>query len=208
MQRRTHHALLALALLVGCARARESASTPEDTGPPSTFLEAQPNQIDSPNLDYLTVSVVEGLVITLHAKPLSLAAGGWGFELDVEFENQLATHGVFDLGPEPMVSFSISVTLPDGTGFGSGGGCTYGSNLHGHKEQALEPGEFHTSSYMWTAGVEAGQVLAAGISLCHIQLPDGSSFSGEIARIDAVVDAEGRLAKFELRKVVAPNPRP
>jgi hypothetical protein len=50
-------------------------------------------------------------------------------------------------------------------------------------------------------------VLEAGIQLCHVQLPDGRSLSGEIAKIDATVDGEGKLASFELRAVAVPLPQ-
>jgi hypothetical protein len=199
---------LAIALLLsGCARARESTSSPDAAGPPPTFLEAEPDNVDAPTLDYLTLAITDGLVIGMHVTPLSLGGGSWGFELELEFQNQLVS-GQFDLGPEPVVTFSISVTLPDGSGFGSGGGCTFGSNLHGYKEQAIGPGERRASRQTWTSGVDAGQVLEVGIGLCRIQLPDGRSLGGAIAKIDAVVDADGKLATFELRAVEAPRPRP
>jgi hypothetical protein len=80
--------------------------------------------------------------------------------------------------------------------------------MHGNKDQALEPGKRYGSLQRWEAGVEAGQVLEVGIRLCHIQLPDGRSLSGEIAKLEAKVDARGKLERFELHAVVIPQPRP
>jgi hypothetical protein len=199
-------AALAVALLLaGCARTREPTSNPEAAAtPPPTFLEAEPG--NTTPRDRLTVVVTDGLVISMHATPVSLAEGGWGFELELEYRNQLLTQGVFDLGPEPVVVFTISVTLPDGSGFGSGGGCTFGSSLHGYKEQALGPGQRRVARESWMAGVDSEQVLEASIGLCSVRLPDGRTLGGQIARLDAVVDAEGKLVKFELSAVPVPQP--
>lgn len=209
MQRSTHSALLTVALLLaGCTRARESSNPNAGASPPPTFLEAEPGNADAPTLNHLTIAITDGLVISMHAKPVSLGGGGWGFEFELEFHNTLITQGTFDLGPEPLIVFTIAVTLPDGSGFGSGGGCTFGSSLHGHQDQALWPGERRALRDSWMAGVEAEQVLEAGISLCRIRLPDGRTLGGPIAQIDAVVDGQGQLAKFELRAVAVPQPQP
>jgi hypothetical protein len=193
-------------LLAGCARSPEPTSPDPSTHPPSTFLEAEPDNVDVPNR--VTVTLAEGLFLTMHAKPVSLGGGGWGFEIALEFQNRLVTQGVFDLGPEPVVVFTIAVTLPNGGGFGSGGGCAFGSSLHGHSEQALAPGQRKILRDSWMAGLEAEQVLEAGISLCHVRLPDGRLLSGPVAQIDAVVDAESKLTKFELRALAVPQPEP
>jgi hypothetical protein len=210
MHRSTHTIGVAVALLLSdCSRSNPTSNPDRPDSPPPTFVEVEPSEgaIESSSLDRLTIAFTEGLLIELHAKPLALGGGNWGFELELEFYNRLAS-GAFDLGPEPLVVFSISVTLPDGSGFGSGGGCSFGSSLHGHKEQALEPGERYGALQRWDSGVEAGQVLEAGIRLCHVQLPDGRSLSGEIAELEATVDADGELARFELHAVAVPQPHP
>jgi hypothetical protein len=209
MHRSTHTIGLVVALLLaGCSKPKHASNPDTSDSPPPTFVEAEPDldELESSGLDRLTVVVSEGLLIELHAEPLALGGGNWGFQLELEVYNRLAS-GVFDLGPEPLVSFSISVTLPDGSGFGSGGGCTFGSNLHGRKDQALEPGKRYGSLQRWVSGVETGQVLEAGIQLCHVQLPDGRSLRGEIAKIEATVDATGKLASFELKAVAVPQPK-
>jgi hypothetical protein len=146
------------------------------------------------------------LLIDMQAKPIALGDGAWGFELELDIYNRLAT-GVFDLGPEPLVIFTIAVTLPDGSGFGSGGGCAFGTSMHGSKAQAFGPGERRSFLERWMAGVETAQTLEAGIRLCHVQLPDGRSLSGEFARIDVTIDGEGKLARFELHPVAVPQPQ-
>jgi hypothetical protein len=209
MNRSTHTIGLAVALLLtGCTRREQTSHPDTHDSPPSTFVEAEPSEgaIESSGLNRLTIALTEGLVIEIHAKPIALGGGTWGFELELGLHNRLAS-GVFDLGPEPIVIFTIAVTLPDGSGFGSGGGCAFGSSLHGSKEQALEPGERHGWVDGWANGVEAGQVLEAGIRLCDVQLPDGRSLSGEIAKIEATVDASGELTSFELHAVAVPQPR-
>jgi hypothetical protein len=207
MHRSTHTIGLAVALLLaGCSKPA-TTSRPAPT-PPPTFVEAEPEPSnESTGLDRLSVVFPEGLVIELHAEPLALGGGNWGFVLELEFYNRLASGEVLDLGPDPLVVFSISVTLPDGSGFGTGGGCTYGTSLHGRKEQELGPGERYGSLQRWESGVETGQVLEADIQLCHVQLPDGRSLSGKIAKIEAKVDGEGKLASFELKSVALPQPR-
>lgn len=209
MHRRTHTIGLAVALLLaGCSKPKQTSNPATSDSPPPAFVEAEPDQdeLESSGLDRLTVVVTDGLLIEMHAEPLALDGGDWGFQLELEVYNRLAS-GVFDLGPEPLVTFYISVTLPDGSGFGSGGGCTFGSNLHGRKDHALEPGQRYGSLQRWVSGVETGQVLEAEIQLCHVQLPDGRSLSGEIAKIEATVDAKGELASFELKAVAVPQPK-
>jgi hypothetical protein len=207
MNRSLHTVGLAL-LLTSCTKPAPTASPAANDDPPSTFIEAEPDQGDSAGLDRLSVAFPEGLLIDIHAQPLALGGGNWGFTLELEFYNRLANGGVLDLGPEPVVIFSISVTLPDGSGFGSGGGCAYGSSLHGSKQQALEPGKRYGSLQRWDAGVEAGQVLEVGVRLCHVLLPDGRSLSGDIAKLHAKVDARGELESFELAAIALPQPRP
>lgn len=183
-------------LLAACARPSPSPLTESPTAPP-TFLEAEPPS-DAPSPDHLSLAIVDGLALVLHAKPLLLTTGGWGFELELEFHNQLRKTGVFNVGVDPIVVFNISVTLPDGSGFGSGGGCTLGSR-HGPPEHAIGPGERFDTRQTWTAGVEAGQVLEAAIHLCDIERPDKSGITGTFAWLDVVVDERGRISKFGLR---------
>jgi hypothetical protein len=199
---------LAVSLLAGCSTTAPASSPSRADTPPPTFVEAEPthDELAGPGLDRLTIAFTEGLLIELHAEPLALGGGNWGFQLELEVYNRHAS-GVFDLGPAPLVIFSISVTLPDGSGFGSGGGCTFGSSLHGRLNQALEPGQRYGALERWTSGVEAGQVLEVGIRLCHVQLPDGRSISGELAMLHAKVYADGKLASFELRAVTVPQPK-
>lgn len=201
--------LAAVLLLAGCSKPKQTSAPASDDNPPPTFVEAEPSEgaIGSSGLDRLTIAFTEGLLIDIHAKPLALGRGTWGFELELEVYNRLAS-GVFDLGPEPLVIFSIAVTLPDGSGFGSAGGCSFGASLHGNKVQALEPGKRYGVLERWMSGVEAGQVLEAGIRLCDVQLPDGRSLGGELARLDVTIDAEGKLASFELHAVAVPQPQP
>lgn len=210
MHRSIHTIHLAVALLLAaCSKPTGSSSPSTRDSPPPTFIEAEPSEsaIESSGLDHLTVALTEGLLIEIHANPLALGGGNWGFELELEVYNRLAS-GVFDLGPEPLVSLYVAVTLPNGSGFGTGGGCVYGSNLHGSKDQALEPGQRYGYLQRWVSGVETGQVLEVDIQLCGVQLPDGRSLSGDIAKLEARVDAEGKLASFELQAVAVPQPRP
>jgi hypothetical protein len=210
MHRSTHTIGLAVALLLAACNQPEQSSPP-DTNPtaPPTFVEAEPNHddLEPSGLDRLSIAFTEGLLLEIHAKPVSLGGGTWGFELELEIYNRLAS-GAFDLGPEPIVIFTIAVTLPDGTGFGSGGGCSFGSGLHGSMAHALEPGERYGWLDRWMSGVEAGQVLEVGFQLCDVLLPDGRSLSGEFAQLEATVDAQGKLVKFELHAVPVPQPRP
>jgi hypothetical protein len=199
---------LAVALLLAGCTSREQTSRPDtNPHPPPTFVEAEPSEgaIESRGLDRLTIAFTQGLLIEIHAKPVSFGSGTWGFELELEVYNRLPS-GVFDLGTEPLAIFTVAVTAPDGTGFGSGGGCSFGSDLHGSKERALEPGQRYGWRDGWMEGVEAGHVLEVGIVLCNVQLPDGRSLRGEIAKLDVVVGTEGKLAKFELHAVAVPQP--
>jgi hypothetical protein len=204
---RSAHTIALALLLAACSKPAPTASA--RANPPPTFVEAEPEP-DHPStgLDRLTVAFPEGLLIEMHAEPLALGGGNWGFVLELELYNRLASGESLDLGPDPLVVFSISVTLPNGSGFGTGGGCVYGSNLHGSKQQELGAGKRYGSLQRWVSGVETGQVLEANIQLCGVQLPDGRSLSGEIARIEAKVDGEGKLASFELHAVALPQPRP
>jgi hypothetical protein len=146
-------------------------------------------------------------VIEMHVEPLALGGGNWGFILELEFYNRLAS-GVLDLGPAPLVIFSTSITLPDGSGFGTGGGCSYGTSLHGRKEQELAPGKRYGLLERWVSGVQSNQVLEADIRLCHVQLPDGRTLGGDIAKLEAKVGAQGKLESFELHAVELAQPRP
>jgi hypothetical protein len=209
MHRSTHTIGLAVALLLAGCTPREQTSSPDtNPNPPPTFVEAEPSEgaIESRGLDRLTIAFTQGLLIEIHAKPVSLGDGTWGFELELEVYNRLAS-GVFDLGLEPLVIFTVAVTSPDGTGFGSGGGCSFGAGMHGGKERPLEPGQRYGWLDGWMAGVEAGDVLEVGIELCDVRLPDGRSLNGEIAKLDVIVDAQGKLAKFELHAVAVPQPK-
>jgi hypothetical protein len=205
MHRRIHTIGLAVALLLaGCSKPTGPSHPGTNDSPPPTFVEVEPSEgaIESSGLDRLTVVLTEGLVIEIHASPLALGGGNWGFDLELEVYNRLAS-GVFDLGPEPLVSLSVSVTLPDGSGFGTGGGCVWGSR----EAQALEPGQRYGSQQRWTSGVETGQLLEVDVHLCGVQLPDSRSLSGDIAKLVARVAAEGKLASFELQAVAVPQPR-
>jgi hypothetical protein len=211
MQRTAQMLLLAVTLLGACTRPPKQTTSPDThDSPPPTFIEAEPNKddIDSGSLNRLSIPVTEGLLIELHASPVALGGGTWGFSLELDFQNRLTNGGVFDLGPDPIVIFSVAVTLPDGSGFGSGGGCVFGTNLHGSKDQALAPGQRRDALERWEAGVEAGQLLEVDIRLCDVQLPDGRSLSGEIAELVMSIDMHGKLASFELRAVAVPQPRP
>jgi hypothetical protein len=209
MDRSLHMIGLAVALLLAGCTQRELTSRPDASEPPATFVEAEPSEGASElqSIDHLTVAFTEGLLMEIHVKPVSLGGGNWGFELELEIYNRLAS-GAFDLGPDPLMVFTVAVTLPDGTGFGSGGGCSFGSMLHGSKVQALEPGKRYGRRDRWMYGVEAGQVLEVGFHLCDVQLPDGRSLSGVIAKLEATVDSQGQLTKFELHAVAVPQPRP
>ena len=211
MHRSTQPIGLAVELLLAGCTTREPTSHPttHDT-PPPTFVEAEPSEgaVDSSGLDRLTIALTEGLLIEMHAEPVALGGGTWGFEVELEVYNRLAA-GAFYLSREPLVTFRDSVTLPDGSrGYGMGGSCVYGSRPHGRKEErALEPGKRYGSLQRWMSGVEAEQVLKVEIRLCHVELPDGRSLSGEIARLEATVDDRGKLARFELHAVTLPQPK-
>lgn len=209
MHRSIHTIGLAVALLLAGCTKREPTSHPSTPDTPPTFVEAEPSEgaVDASGLTRLTIAFPEGLLIEMHAEPVALGGGTWGFEIDLEVYNRLGS-GAFYLGREPLVIFSVSVRLPDGSGFGTGGGCVYGSRPHGSKEdQALEPGKRYNSRQRWTSGLEAGQVLEVGIRLCRVELPDGRELSGDIAELEATVDGDGKLARFELHTVSLPQPK-
>lgn len=210
MHRSIHTIGLAVALLLaGCTKSEPTSPPSTTDNPPPTFVEAEPNEgaVDSSGLTRLTIAFTEGLLIEMHAEPVALGGGTWGFEVELDVYNRLAS-GALYLSREPLVIFSVSVRLPDGSGFGTGGGCVYGSRPHGRKEdRALAPGKRYGSRQRWTSGLEARQVLEVGIRLCHVELPDGRSLSGDIAKLEATVDDNGKLARFELHAVTLPQPK-
>jgi hypothetical protein len=209
MDCRTHAIILAVTLHAACIGVREQTSIDASVDPP-TFVEAEPGGTDiaSQVPERLTFNLFDGLLVDIQAKPIVVPQAGWSFEIEIEFRNVLASKGAFDLGPEPVVMLSIGVTLADGSGYGSGGGCVYGSSLHGDAAQRLTRGERQGFVHSWGSSVEAGELLEVGISLCGVRLPDGRSSSGEIGQLVVRVDADGGLGSFELRTVTVPQPQP
>ncbi|PRQ03759.1 hypothetical protein ENSA5_12650 [Enhygromyxa salina] len=141
------------------------------------------------------VHTVGGLEIKLRAKPI-LGAQGWGFELRIGVRNTLEA-GIFDIGPAPRLELWVSIADLKG-GRGGGRRCARTRLPAGQLVRALGPGEHEESELVWDRGADAGERLAAVVTVCPIRLPDGSSVSPELANISMIVGPDTQLEVFEL----------
>jgi hypothetical protein len=203
--------LLATATATACRRPGPVSEAPMSEAPPTpppTFVEEEPEPAETElplgEVETLTLALGEGLELELQAQPLE-AGRGWGFELELHFRNHNAG-GTFDLGAPPTVSFMISVTKPDGSGFGSGGGCTYVGGSH-TRTTPLAPSEEYRERLTWERGIAAGEVLEVGVNLCFVELPDGRWLGGEIAEFELELGPDGSPSRFGLVAVPVPEPR-
>lgn len=208
-------AVIATALGLACAAPEAPGTSPtEPPTPTPTFIEAEPQRAPpasdpADTNERVTVVVTDDLVLELGVEAHAQTHGpgpSWRFEITFDVHHR-GDSGVFDLGNEPLAMFMTSVTLPDGTGLGSGGGCSFGSHLHGSRSWPLEPGERVEVRQSISEDLGPAARLEVEIHLCRVTLPDRRSVSGEIARLEARVERDGRLAQLELRGLAPPTPR-
>jgi hypothetical protein len=211
--RRPELCALAVTLLCACARPGPASEPPapapasETPAAPAAFVEVEPEQTEQPlpkpaAVDGLRVDLGDGLVVALSTTPVALGDGRWGVEIVLVFDNE-SSATVFDLGAEPHFVPWISVTRPDGSGYGSAGGCAHVVHMHGGRTHPFAPGDRYEVARVWDEGVGAGEVLELGVYLCDVDLPDGRSIGGEIAVYELELDRHGEPTRARLQRVVA-----